>query len=163
VIVRPAPWHLGPGPDVDWDGQDLAPGARGHMATFARELARTCLSAGAQVVLTRATPWRYQGIAIGMPAPLAVDVVELMVASDCVVVPAGRMPSPTARAAAMAWGVERLLVAPALHDGDVLAIGLAALPGQVRPDMVEAQRAGACLGAALASWSSRLQRQLAPV
>ena len=148
---------------MGWDGQDLAPGARGHMATFARELARTCLSAGAQVVLTRATPWRYQGIAIGTSAPLAVDVVELMVASDCVVVPAGRMPSPTARAAAMAWGVDRLLVAPALHDGDVLAIGLAALPGQVRPDMVEAQRAGARLGAALASWSSRLQRQLTPV
>ena len=148
---------------MDWDGQDLAPGARCHMATFARELARTCLSAGAQVVLSGATPWPQQGIAIGTPAPLAVDVVELMVASDCVVVPSGRMPSPTARAAAMAWGVERLLVAPALHDGDVLAIGLAALPGQVRPDVVEAQRAGARLGAALASWSSRLQRQLAPV
>ena len=86
-----------------------------------------------------------------------------MVASDCVIVPAGRMPSPSARAAAVAWDAERLLVAPALYHGEILAIGLAALPGQVRPDMVEAQRAGARLGAALAGWGATLLRQLAPV
>ena len=61
------------------------------------------------------------------------------------------------------WDAERLLVAPALHHGEILAIGLAALPGQVRPDMVEAQRAGARLGAALAGWSAPLLRELAPV
>lgn len=149
---------------MDWDGRDhLAPGARGHMATFARTLARACLSSGAQVVLSAATPWPRQAIGIGDPAPFALDVVELMVASDCVVVPAGRMPSPTARAAAMAWDAERLLVAPALHHGEILAIGLAALPGQVRPDIVEAQRASARLGAALAGWGATLLRQLAPV
>jgi hypothetical protein len=148
---------------MDWDGRDLAPGARGHMATFARTLALACLSSGAQVVLSAATPWPRQAISIGDPAPFALDVVELMVASDCVIVPAGRMPSPSARAAAVAWGAERLLVAPALYRGEILAIGLAALPGQVRPDMVEAQRAGARLGAALAEWGSTLLRQLAPV
>ena len=116
VVVRPAPWDVestkGPVLDMDWDGRELAPGARGHMATFARTLARACLSNGAQVVLSAATPWPRQAISIGDPAPLALDVVELMVASDCVVVPAGRMPSPSARAAAVAWDVERLLVAP---------------------------------------------------
>ena len=148
---------------MDWDGRDLAPGARSHMATFARTLALACLSSGAQVVLSAATPWPRQAISIGDPAPLALDVVDLMVASDCVIVPAGRMPSPSARAAAVAWGAERLLVAPALYHGEILAIGLAALPGQVRPDMVEAQRAGARLGAALAGWGATLLRQLAPV
>ena len=148
---------------MGWDGRDLAPGARGHMATFARALARACLSSGAQVVLSAATPWPRHAISIGAPAPLALDVVELMVASDCVVVPAERMPSPSARAAAVAWDAERLLVAPALHRGELVAIGLAALPGQVRPDMVEAQRAGARLGAALAGWGATPLRQLAPV
>ena len=148
---------------MDWDDRDLAPGARGHMATFARTLARACLSSGAQVVLSAATPWPRQAISICDPAPLALDVVELMVASDCVIVPAGRMPSPSARAAAVAWGAERLLVAPALYRGEILAIGLAALPGQVRPDMVEAQRAGARLGAALAGWGATFLRQLEPV
>ena len=134
---------------MDWDGRELAPARTGHMATFARMLARACLSNGAEVVLSSSTPWPRRAISIGDPAPLALDVVELMVASDCVVVPAGRMPSPSARAAAVAWDVERLLVAPALYHGEILAIGLAAPPGQVRPDVVEAQRAGARLGAAL--------------
>ena len=78
MIVRPAPWDNGPVLDVDWEGQELAPGARGHMATFARSLARACLSSGAQVVLSAATPWPRHAISIGDPAPLALDVVELM-------------------------------------------------------------------------------------
>jgi hypothetical protein len=132
------------------------------MATFARTLARACLSGGAQVVLSAATPWPRQAISSGDPAPLALDVVELMVASDCVIVPAGRMPSPSARAAAVAWGAERLLVAPALYHGEILAIGLAALPGQVRPTW--SRRSGPVrLGAALAGWGATLLRQLAPV
>jgi hypothetical protein len=163
VGVRPAPWDEAAADGDDWDGQELAPGARGHIVAYARSLARACLSAGVQVVLGPGSPWPRQAISIGAPAPLAVDVADLMVASECVVVPAERMPSPSARAAAVAWGADRLLVAPALFGDELVAIGLAALPGQVRPDLVEAQRAGARLGAALAGWSGALHRRLAPV
>ena len=154
--MRPLRWenerdqpHLGA---EAWDGTALAPGARGHMATYARAIARSCLAPGVQVVLGPATAWPHQAIATGDPAPLAVDVVDLMLASDCVVVPADRMPSPAARAAASAWESDWLLVAPVVFGADVMAVGLAALPTNVRPDLPAVRDAGQRLAAALAAW-----------
>jgi hypothetical protein len=135
-----------------WEGQELAPGARGHLATYARALAQSCLASGVQVVLGPGTPWPHQAISSGTPAPLAVDVVDLMVPSDCVVVPAERMPSPSARAAARAWDVDRLLVAPALYGREVLAVGLAPVARDIRPDHGAVVAAGRRLAAALAAW-----------
>jgi hypothetical protein len=139
-----------------WEGQELAPGARGHMATYARALAQSCLASGVQVVLGPNTPWPHQAISSGTPAPLAVDVVDLMVPSDCVVVPAERMPSPSARAAARAWDVDRLLVAPALYGREVLAVGLAPVAKDIRPDHGAVVAAGRRLAAALAAWSAEV-------
>jgi len=140
----------------DWEGQELAPGARGHMATFARTLAQSCLASGVQVVLGPGTPWPHQAISSGTPAPLAVDVVDLMVPSGCVVVPAERMPSPSARAAARAWDADRLLVAPALFGQEVLAVGLAPVGRDIRPDQRAVVAAGRRLAAALAAWSAEV-------
>lgn len=145
------PLHAGD--DQGWDAAGLAPGARGHMATYARAIARSCLAPGVQVVLGPATAWPHQGIATGHPAPLALDVVDLVLGSDCLVVPAERMPSPAARAAASAWESKWLLVAPAVFGSEVLAVGLAALPHGVRPDLPAVKDAGERLAAALAAWS----------
>jgi len=157
--VRPLPIHEESEEQdraSDWEGQELAPGARGHMATFARALAQSCLASGVQVVLGPGTPWPHQAISSGMPAPLAVDVVDLMVPSDCVVVPAERMPSPSARAAARAWEADRLLVAPALFGREVLAVGLAPVGRDIRPDQRAVVAAGRRLASALAAWSAEL-------
>jgi hypothetical protein len=156
--VRPVPAPEEQDRSSDWEGQELAPGARGHMATFARELAQSCLAPGVQVVLGRGTPWPHQAISSGTPAPLAVDVVDLMVPSDCVVVPAERMPSPSARAAARAWDVDRLLVAPALFGREVLAVGLAPVGRDIRPDHRAVVAAGRRLATALAAWSTEVAR-----
>ena len=151
--------QLHAGDDEGWDGAGLAPGARGHMATYARAIARSCLAPGVQVVLGPATAWPHQAISTGHPAPLALDVVDLMLASDCLVVPADRMPSPSARAAASAWDSKRLLVAPALFGSEVLAVGLAALPNDVRPDLPAVRDAGERLAAALVAWGAGRARE----
>jgi hypothetical protein len=80
-----------------------------------------------------------------------------MVPSDCVVVPAERMPSPSARAAARAWDVDRLLVAPALYGREVLAVGLAPVAKDIRPDHGAVVAAGRRLAAALAAWSAEVR------
>jgi hypothetical protein len=134
------------------------------MATYARALAQSCLASGVQVVLGPGTPWPHQAISSGTPAPLAIDVVDLMVPSDCVVVPAERMPSPSARAAARAWDVDRLLVAPALYGREVLAVGLAPVGRDIRPDHGAVVAAGRRLAAALAAWSAEIcSTELDPV
>jgi len=94
------------------------------------------------VVLSRATAWPGHGVSNGARAPLALDLVELMLPSGAIVVPAERMPSPAARAAAFAWQTDRLLVAPALFGHEVLAVGLAALPDGVRADEASVEGAG---------------------
>jgi hypothetical protein len=154
--------QLAAGHDGGGDATVLAPAARGHMATYARAIARSCLSPGVQVVLGPTTAWPHQAIATGHPAPLALDVVDLMLASDCLVVPAERMPSPAARAAASAWETEWLLVAPALLGSEVIAVGLAALPHGVRPDLPTIRDAGERLAAALAAWDSPIAHGAAP-
>ena len=136
--------------------------ARGALTSFARALARVCGAVGAQAVLVPG-PWPRDAVGVGAPAPLALDVVDLLVASDCVIVPTERMPSAAARAAARAWSADRLLVAPALHGDALVAVGLAPLLDSERPDVVGARRAGARLGAALAHRSDALRHRLASV
>jgi hypothetical protein len=127
-------------------------GARRHVTDFARTLALTCLSPGVQVVLAEASGWPGRVITTGQAAPQAIDLAEMMLASESIVVPADRMPSPCARAAAKTWGTDRLLVAPAVFGHDVVAVGLTAVPVGVRPHLAAADAAGERLAAALTAY-----------
>ena len=158
--VRPVHWHDERDRADGWPREDPPTGVCHHLATYAWALARACLSPGVQVVLSRATAWPGHGVSNGARAPLALDVVELMLPSGAIVVPAERMPSPAARAAAFAWQTDRLLVAPALFGHEVLAVGLAAVPDGVRVDQASVEGAGERLAAALVAWDLGLSRRL---
>ena len=144
VVVRPAPWDVestkGPVLDMDWDGRELRPGARGHMATFARTLARPASPTAVQVVLSPATPWPRQAISIGDPAPLASTWSSSWwpaTAWSCR--PGGcpaRAPAPLPGRGMRSGCWWR----PALYQGEILAIGLAAPSARAHPSRGAAGR-----------------------
>ena len=145
--------------DMDWDGQELAPGARGHMATFARTLARPACPAAVQVVLERGArrgPTRPSASAT--PAPLArrrgrADGRRATAWSSRPSACRAR----SARAAARAWDADRLLVAPALFRARGPRVGLAALPARCAPTASAAGRSRL-----VAAGGAPALRQLAP-
>ncbi len=124
---------------------------------FAHDLAATSgLGCSAVVLVDPVAAFERPVVTVGPPPGLldTADLVDLVVATEPVVVVASRTHAHGLRELAAAWGTERLLVAPCIFGHELLAIGIAPfaaadLGASTRAASVSAERTAAGLMRAL--------------